>query len=276
MMPSLDIPDDDGLTQPTVPSTKSTSLLSKHYGEYSLLAKLQIEKTRLKLLRLCTTLKRPPASLRINGSSALDNHPQKLFHFSSLETKMLGLAISKKVNLIRNLSKKVCKSSLDLEPLPARDTKSLTSHFDKKLTFLKEQDREKWKSWPRKTKILKNLSDKKSVNFKRRDNKRRRKVEKQAKKALEDGSVIILVDTPEIPLGAISVLSKGLGFVPTPTIDVMQTRLDMRRTINNIVSSSRRNSYSSNRSTEPQSDCSNDSKQLTDEARFKLPSKLTF
>ena len=122
------------------------------------------------------------------------------------------------------------------EPLPARDAKSLTSHFDKKLTFLKEQDREKWKSWPRKTKdILKNLSDKKSVNFKRRDNKRRRKVEKQAKKALEDGSVIILVDTPEIPLGAISVLSKGLGFVPTLTVDVMQTRLDVRGNIDNIV-----------------------------------------
>ena len=99
---------------------------------------------------------------------------------------MLGLAISKKVNLICNLSKKVCKSSLDLEPLPARDTKSLTSHFDKKLTFLKEQDRDKWKSLSRKTKdILKNLSDKKSVNFKRRDNKRRQKVEKQAKKPLK-------------------------------------------------------------------------------------------
>ena len=86
--------------------------------------------------------------------------------------------------------------------------------------------------------------------------------------------MIILVETPEIPLGAISVLSKGLGFVPTPTIDVMQTRLDMRRTINNIVSSSRRSSYSSNSSNEPLSDCSDDSKQLIDEAGFKLPSKL--
>ena len=165
MMPSLDIPDDDGLTQPTVPSTKSTSLLSKHYGEYSLLAKLQIEKTRLKFLRLCTTLKRPPASLRINGSSALDNHPQKLFHFSSLETKMLGLAISKKVNLIRNLSKKVCKSSLDLEPLPARDTKSLTSHFDKKLTFLKEQDRENGNLCPVRPRIFARTSQTKKCEF---------------------------------------------------------------------------------------------------------------
>ena len=273
MMSSVNISDDTRPSPSSVPSKKSPSLLSKQFGEYSDLAKLQIEKMRLKFLRSCTPLKRPPPSLRINGSTAIDSSPQKLLHFSQLESKMLGLAITKKINEVRFLSQKVSKSPINLDPLSPADLKALQSHFDKKISFLKKQCTSKWKSWPRKPQeILSHQTDKKTTNFKRRDNKRRRKVEKLAKKALKEGSVIVLIDTHEIPLGAISVLSKGLGFVPTPKVDVLQTRLDMRRTTNSIVNSSRKSSLSNNNSTEPSNSTNEDKPSSSPE--FKLPSKL--
>ena len=51
----------------------------------------------------------------------------------------------------------------------------------------------------------------------------------------------MLVDhVGEIPPSAISLLSKGLGFVPTPeAVNVLDTRLDMRLTVNKIISSSK-------------------------------------
>ena len=89
------------------------------------------------------------------------------------------------------------------------------------------------------------MSDRKNrENFKYRQNRRKRDCEKQAKKVLEDGSVVILIDQKQIgdiPMGAISVLGKGLGFVPTPELDVMDNRLDMRLTVNRILSSSKSN-----------------------------------
>ena len=89
------------------------------------------------------------------------------------------------------------------------------------------------------------MSDRKNrENFKYRQNRRKRDCEKQAKKVLEDGSVVILIDQQQIgdiPMGAISVLGKGLGFVPTPELDVMDNRLDMRLTVNRILSSSKSN-----------------------------------
>ena len=122
----------------------------------------------------------------------------------------------------------------------------MSNHLDHKYDFLKIQDSNKLNNWPRKSpEILKNLSDRKNrENFKYRQNRRKRDYEKQAKKVLEDGSVVILIDQQQIgdiPMGAISVLGKGLGFVPTPELDVMDNRLDMRLTVNRILSSSKSN-----------------------------------
>ena len=64
------------------------------------------------------------------------------------------------------------------EPLPARDAKSLTSHFDKRLIFLKEKDRENGNLGPVRPRIFARTSQTKSVNFTRRGSKRGRKVEK--------------------------------------------------------------------------------------------------
>ena len=122
----------------------------------------------------------------------------------------------------------------------------MSNHLDHKYDFLKKQDTNKWNNWLRKSpEIFKNLSDRKNrENFKCRQNRRKRDCEKQAKKVLEDGSVVILTDQQQIgdiPMGAISVLGKGLGFVLTPELDVMDNRLDMRLTVNRILSSSKSN-----------------------------------
>ena len=120
---------------------KRKSLLNKPYGEYSYLAQLQIEKLRLKFLRKCLNLRRPPTSIRIRGASAISD-AQKLFHFSCLETKLLGIAIRNKLNLIRNLTIEVSQSNT-LEPLPESDARSMSNHLDHKYDFLKKQDSNK-------------------------------------------------------------------------------------------------------------------------------------
>ena len=91
--------------------------------------------------------------------------------------------------------------------------------------------------------ILKSLEDKKNTNFKRRENQKRKVMEKQARKALEEGNILVLVEDVEVPLGAVSVLSKGLGFIPTPKPNDMESRLDMRLTINRILQASSRINY---------------------------------
>ena len=105
-------------------------------------------------------------NIRIRGASAISD-AQKLFHFSCLETKLLGIAIRNKFNLIRNLTNEVSQSST-LEPLPESDARSMSNHLDHKCDFLKKQDSNKSNNWPRKSpEILKNLSDRKNrENFK--------------------------------------------------------------------------------------------------------------
>ena len=51
---------------------------------------------------------------------------------------------------------------------------------------------------------------------------------------MESGSVVILVNET-IPPGAIALLGKGLGFIPTPNVDVQEARLDMRLVTNKIL-----------------------------------------
>ena len=54
----------------------------------------------------------------------------------------------------------------------------------------------------------------------------------------------------EVPLGAISVLGKGLGYVPYPSQNMEQTRLEMRLTVNRIINLSRRKNSSLSSSTD--------------------------
>ena len=235
---------DVGLSQSNVPPFNR--ILPLPYESYSPYQQLYILREKLNFLRSCTTLKRPPSTLRISGANAIKDD-LKLFHFSQLETRLLGYAIKNKLNEVRSLSHKITSEELDKTPMPLKERTTLRNHFEKKISFYKLQEREKWDIWPRKTPdILRVLSERKDKNYKRRENQRQRRTEKEAQKALDEGSVVVLVDVGEdIPLEAIAVLNKGLGFVPTPKIDTEESRLDMRLTVNRIVTASTRSLNSS-------------------------------
>ena len=81
-------------------------------------------------------------------------------------------------------------------------------------------------------------ADKKRINFKKRSARNRRKIQKTAKRLIEEGSVVVLINE-EVPDSAIAVLGKGFGFVPTPTLNIEDTRLDMRLTTNRILTNAK-------------------------------------
>ena len=91
------------------------------------------------------------------------------------------------------------------------------------------QNTTKWKEWPNKLHAKKKLK-----HFKRRQKRKKKKTEEDAKKALESGSVIILI-AKVIPKGAIALLGKGLNFTPTPTENTIEEQLDMRLNTNRII-----------------------------------------
>ncbi|KAL5251597.1 hypothetical protein ACHWQZ_G017089 [Mnemiopsis leidyi] len=77
-------------------------------------------------------------------------------------------------------------------------------------------------------------------NYKKKCNNKQRRTKRDAKRALDNHSVVILVDE-DIPLGAVALLGKGLGFVPTSKVDKHKLRLDMKLLTNKIISQSNRN-----------------------------------
>ena len=84
-----------------------------------------------------------------------------------------------------------------------------------------------------------------------------RKARLMAKRALESGNVVDLIE--DIPHEAISALGKRLGFIPSPKPDDCTTRLDLRLLTNKIVNSSRAKKFS-----HPSSE----------QSSYKIPSKL--
>ena len=78
---------------------------------------------------------------------------------------------------------------------------------------------------------------KKNRNFKKRQKRKDRRTKRAAKKAIESGSVIVLVEE-DVPLGAIAALGKGLGFVPTPKSNPLDERLEMRQNVNRVLAAS--------------------------------------
>ena len=137
-------------------------------------------------------------------------------------------AIKEKQKLINRLQKSITQQTETNESLSETDEKNIVEHFKKKIEFYVMQNTTKWKEWPNKRK--KN----KEANYKRRKKRRKKRTEDDAKKALESGSVVILVDK-EVPPGAIALLGKGLNFIPTPTINPMEEQLDMRLNTNRIL-----------------------------------------
>ena len=77
-------------------------------------------------------------------------------------------------------------------------------------------------------------------NYKKRKNRKRRKTERDAKRALNNSSVIVMIKE-DVPRGAIALLGKGMNFIPTPTVCPRQEQLDMRLAQNQILRISNRN-----------------------------------
>ena len=223
---------DSGLSQPPV-HQRIKGYLSNPYATYSSYQKAQIQRARLRLLLNCRNRKRPPPSLRINGASSLDL-PDKVRSFSALESELLNTAIANKQEIIKRLLADVKNNNLPTDPLSQRDCKAMRDHFAKKQSFYKKQDHTKWKDWPEKSIPKQQPCNRKRTNYKKRVARNRRKLEKTAKRLIEEGSVVILINE-EIPDAAVSVLGKGLGFVPTPAVNIEGARLDMRLTTNRIL-----------------------------------------
>ena len=168
---------------------------------------------------------------------------RSFFRFSCLESDLLETAIRNKLDEIATLSEKIKSDNIAYVPLSKKDSLNLKKHFDKKIAFYQKQDLTKWEDWPPKPiKIIQSQSKaetKKRRNYKRRWVQKRRKTEKDAKRALESGSVVILVNDT-VPLGAIALLGKGLGFIPIPKLNIEESRLDMRLATNKILYHSHR------------------------------------
>ena len=155
-----------------VQRNKSKPVLLKRYAEYSPHQKFMIQKIRLNFLRDFLTLKRPPPSLRISGASAIQDS-EKLHLFSVLESEMLQIAIKNKLNEIRILKESTAETPGDKLALEDSDVCSLKTHFKKKITFYKSQEKDKWINWPYKPSMPGKSSSKKKTRrtFKKRKNR---------------------------------------------------------------------------------------------------------
>ena len=166
-----------------------------------------------------------------------------MHNFSVLESRNLEAAIRTKINEIRHLKSIIESKNLKVIQLPIKDEMNLKKHFEKKLEFYRLQDRNKWKSWPIKSNnILRKVQEqgRTTRNYKRKHHNQQRRTERDAKRAILNHSVVVLVDM-DIPLGAIALLGKGLGFVPTPKVDKLKLRLDMKLLSDKVITQSNRN-----------------------------------
>ena len=121
-------------------------------------------------------------------------------------------------------------------PLSKTQGRKWRRHFNQKVLFYKEKEAQEYLMWPKK---FVNQSDAKKDKLKKRRTfrnirRKEKKIKEKADMILADGDVRILVDL-EVPPEAIAVLGKGLGYVPTPSLDSIETRLDARQVTNKIT-----------------------------------------
>ena len=226
-------------TEPVIDPRYMRGHLSRDFDDYQVHQKIQIEKETLEFWQKSRKFKRPPQSIRVSGANVIEES-ERLKLFSEFETKLLEHQIQNKTDRIKELREEAVDTP-HLK-LSSKDRKKLSRHYKKKLKLYALQDTTKWKDWPEKPAVAttkKSTQDKKLRNFKKRQTKHKRKARRDAAKAIESGAVIVLVED-EIPPGAIAVLGKGLGFVPTPIYDVLDERLQMRQTVNRILTESKK------------------------------------
>jgi hypothetical protein len=174
--------------------------LSRDYDDFDVHQKMQIERETMKFLKKCRRLKRPPQSIRISGANVVQEE-EKLKLFSQFESILLEHQITAKDVKIKEL--KELSNDVPFSKLPAVDRKKLYKHFQKKLKFYKTQNTTRWALWPEKVIATKQspsqIRKKKDRNFRKRQKRRNRKTKHLAKKALESGSVVVLVED-DVPL----------------------------------------------------------------------------
>ncbi len=114
----------------------------------------------------------------MKGTSTIKNET-KLKLFSLWESELLEVAIKEKISLTKNIQKKL-RGQQNI-PLSDVDNKHTIEHFEKKISFYMNQNKDKWKEWPNKS------TKKKTVNFKRRQKRNKKKTKDNAKKAIDSG-----------------------------------------------------------------------------------------
>ena len=164
------------------------------------LQKLQVRRYCFDYLQRCTTLKRPPQSLRVAGLNRLLT-PIKLQILSEAETKALNVALKAKNHEINELLTELAEDVIEHQPLSKAQKGKWYKYYEKKITFYKSQDNTKWNEWP---------SKKKTTNRKSKSQKRKERIIKEEANAfLGEGSVRNLTNIP-VPREVISLLGKGL------------------------------------------------------------------
>ena len=173
-------------------------------------------------------------SLRSKAATIVES-PEMFRNLSILESQNIEFAIKAKDLQSNELRGTINSDEPQLTIL-------IKKHYISKIEFYRSQNNNKWKHWPNKTKALLQIlltQTKKRRNFKKRQHRNDRKVERDAKRALDTGSVVVLVNE-DIPAGALALLGKELGYIPTPTRDNIDLRLDMKLVTNKILNYSNR------------------------------------
>ena len=215
--------------------------LKSRYEEASLATIHSLEINRLQLLKKCLSTKRPIQSLRASGLSALPDDQAKSL-LQEIETKATLRAIENKSRQINILQKQINSIRIENPDAPdlIKDTQLLhiqQRKLAKKIKFLVECDGKKFCAWPVKKNILslnvnqhtRKVSTKKlkrKLKAKaRKDRNKERAIRERAGRALQTNLVVNLSDV-EVPLYSIAVLSYGPGWIPCPTFDEMQFKVD--------------------------------------------------
>ena len=238
---------DQSPPHPTVFLTKDE--LRYRYENATMLTHLVLERRRLQLLRSVLQCKRPIVSLRFLGGSGLPAGEARHF-IQETETKALLRAIELKQLLIYKgqAGIDILKLIDPQHPQLVTDSLLLGIHRSKtfrKLSFLKSLDHIQFADWKRK-KFTPNspkpperwFTDKKIRKKKQTSRRKLRakeeRVRERAQYALDKKLVVNLTDI-EIPDYALAVLSYGDGYIPCPTFDALQFRLDGLNVANKVA-----------------------------------------
>ena len=199
---------------------------------------------------------------------------ERIHLLSSIETESLKIAIKIKQKKIKLLENSLKTNKEDNPSLSNSQKRNLNKHFNKKIKFYKAKESTDWRLWPKKyEKPSKKEKSRREKYLTYRNVKRKQKeIERRAKHHIEGGDVRILVDF-DVPPEAVAVLGKGLGFVPTPSQDISELRLDARRTANKVAHFANNLEWSSETTDEDVAN-PNSTVEPAENSPFSLPKKL--